>query len=147
MTSGETVRRDRPRLDLRDRSLLEGREQPWRVVLTDHPASLPGDAPLFVDDHRDRTLVRSGEAIDEVLGALAAEQQAMTVLLECGGKLAGAFLDAGLVDEVVAFLAPMVTGGAVMPIGGEGFGEGRSIAEVSFARFGRDVMMRGVLHP
>ena len=32
LTSGETVRRDRPRLDLREPSLLEGRDQPWRVV-------------------------------------------------------------------------------------------------------------------
>lgn len=145
VTSGETVRRDRPRLDLREAGLVDGREQPWRVVLTRRPESLPRDAPLFTDGHRDRTLVRGGGELGEVLERLAGEQAAMGVLLECGGELAGEFVDAGLVDEVVAFLAPMVTGGPVAAVGGGGVAEGVTLDEVRFERFGPDVMMRGVV--
>jgi diaminohydroxyphosphoribosylaminopyrimidine deaminase/5-amino-6-(5-phosphoribosylamino)uracil reductase len=45
-----------------------------------------------------------------------------TVLLEGGPHLAGAFLDAGEIDEVRLFLAPMLLGGrsARDPLEGEG---------------------------
>ena len=58
LTSGATVRRDRPALTLRAPGLLDGRPQPWRVVFTDEPESLPKDAPLFTDEWRERTLIR-----------------------------------------------------------------------------------------
>jgi diaminohydroxyphosphoribosylaminopyrimidine deaminase/5-amino-6-(5-phosphoribosylamino)uracil reductase len=38
------------------------------------------------------------------------EQHVRSVLLECGATLAGAFVDAGLVDRVVAYLAPALLG-------------------------------------
>ena len=44
LTSGATVRRDQPALTIRVPDLLEGRQQPWRVVFSDHPQSLPQDA-------------------------------------------------------------------------------------------------------
>jgi diaminohydroxyphosphoribosylaminopyrimidine deaminase / 5-amino-6-(5-phosphoribosylamino)uracil reductase len=45
-----------------------------------------------------------------------------SILLEGGPRLAGAFMDAGEVDEVRLFLAPLVLGGrsARDPVGGEG---------------------------
>ena len=45
-----------------------------------------------------------------------------SILLEGGPKLAGAFLDAGEVDEIRLFLAPVVVGGsnARDPLEGEG---------------------------
>jgi diaminohydroxyphosphoribosylaminopyrimidine deaminase/5-amino-6-(5-phosphoribosylamino)uracil reductase len=45
-----------------------------------------------------------------------------TVLLEGGPHLAGAFLDAGEIDEVRLFLAPMLLGGRAArdPLEGEG---------------------------
>ena len=45
-----------------------------------------------------------------------------SVLLEGGSELNGAFLDAGLVDRVAAFVAPLVVGGALAPgaVGGRG---------------------------
>ena len=50
------------------------------------------------------------------------ELDAISVLVEGGGQLAGAFLEAGVVDRVVGFLAPVVLGGATAPatVGGPG---------------------------
>lgn len=145
LTSGETVRRDRPRLDLRDPALLEGRAQPWRVVLTDDPESLPKDAPLFCDGHSARTLILSGKDPEAALRQLVMEHGVNSVMVECGGRLAGALLDAGLIDEVVVFMAPMLTAGPVAALGGAGLPEGSTIDEVRFERFGQDLMMRGVI--
>lgn len=145
ITSGETVRRDRPRLDLRDLQYLEGRDQPWRVVLTDQPDSLPRDAPLFADGHHQRTLVRPRGDLGAVLSGLVSEFGVATVMLECGGRLAADFAEAGLIDEVAAFMAPMLCGGPVPALGGRGLPDGSGLDELRFQRFDDDVMMRGVL--
>jgi diaminohydroxyphosphoribosylaminopyrimidine deaminase/5-amino-6-(5-phosphoribosylamino)uracil reductase len=142
LTSGETVRQDRPRLDLRDPELAAGRAQPWRVVLTTNPESLPEDAPLFTDANRERTLVESREQPEEVLRKLVAERGVSAVLVECGGRLAANLLEAGLVDEWVAFLAPMLCGGPVPALAGGGFPDGLRLKEPEFRRFGGDVMLR-----
>lgn len=145
LTSGETVRRDRPRLDLRDPALFEGRAQPWRVVLTDDPESLPKDAPLFCDAHASRTVILSGKNLEAALRQLVAAYGVNALMVECGGRLAGALLDAGLIDEMVVFMAPMLTGGSVTALGGAGFPQGATMDEIRFERFGQDLMMRGVI--
>lgn len=142
LTSGETVRRDRPRLDLRVPELLEGRLQPWRVVLTRDAASLPADAPLFSDAASDRTLVEARDQPEEVLRRLVSERGVNAVLVECGGRLAAELLEAGLVDEWVAFLAPLLCGGPVPALAGEGLREELRLDEVVFSRFESDVMLR-----
>ncbi len=145
VTSGETVRRDRPRLDLRDPQYLEGRDQPWRVILTDRPDSLPADAPLLADAGRERTLVRPRGDLPGTLRELAADHGINALMLECGGRLAGEFFADGLVDEVAAFMAPMLCGGPVPALGGAGLPDGCGLDEITFRRFGDDVMMRGIV--
>lgn len=145
LTSGETVRRDRPRLDLRDPLLLEGRLQPWRVVLTNDPESLPRDAPLFCDGNSTRTLVMERSDLEAALRELAEERGVNSVMVECGGRLAGALVDAGLVDELAIFMAPMLSGGPVTALAGSGFPDGIRVDEVRFERIGPDVLMRGVV--
>ena len=51
------------------------------------------------------------------------------VLLEAGSGLGGAFLEAGLVDRVAVFVAPLLLGGAVAPgpAGGAGLDLGDAI--------------------
>jgi diaminohydroxyphosphoribosylaminopyrimidine deaminase/5-amino-6-(5-phosphoribosylamino)uracil reductase len=145
VTSGETVRQDRPRLDLRDPGLATGRAQPWRVVLTDRPESLPMDAPLFVDSHRERTLVEKRAEVEDVLRRLVRERGVSAVLVECGGRLAADLLDRGLVDEWVAFLAPLMGGGPLPAVAGAGFPEGLRLEKPEFHRFGDDVMLRATV--
>ncbi len=145
LTSGETVRKDRPRLDLRDPELAAGRLQPWRVVLTRDPAGLPLDAPLFTDAHRERSLVECGDPPEDVLRRLVRDRGVSAVLVECGGRLAATLLEAGLVDEWVGFLAPLLAGGPLPGLAGGGFPEGLRLKEPRFRRFGQDVMLRAEL--
>lgn len=145
LTSGETVRRDNPRLDLRDPELAAGRAQPWRIVLTRDAKSLPMDAPLFTDLHADRTLIEDRDHPETVLRRLVSERGVSAVLIECGGRLAAELVEAKLVDEWVAFMAPLLSGGPVPALAGNGFGDGLSLDEVRFQRFGPDVMLRATV--
>ena len=78
----------------------------------------------------------------EVLRKLVTERGVSAVLVECGGRLAASLLEAGLVDEWVAFLAPMLCGGPVPALAGEGFPDGLRLKQPEFRRFGNDVMLR-----
>ena len=143
LTSGETVRRDRPALTIREPELLAGREQPWRVVFSHHPDTLPGDAPLFTDEWKERTLCRSGEP-EAVLRNLVAEQGVLSVMLEAGGRLAAAFCAGGLVDEVVIYQVPLFCGPGTVPVlGGEPWRESMVLSGVSWERFGHDMRVHG----
>jgi diaminohydroxyphosphoribosylaminopyrimidine deaminase / 5-amino-6-(5-phosphoribosylamino)uracil reductase len=71
-----------------------------------------GAEVLVVDGADEPTRVQQG------LSALG-ELDVQSVLLEGGPRLAGAFLDAGEVDEMLAFVAPVLAGG----------GEARSVLE------------------
>jgi diaminohydroxyphosphoribosylaminopyrimidine deaminase / 5-amino-6-(5-phosphoribosylamino)uracil reductase len=145
LTSGETVRRDRPTLTIRVAELLEGRKQPWRVVFTDRPESLPADAPLFADELRDRTLLRPRHGLAGTLRALAAEQGVLCAMVEAGGVFPAALLEAGLVDEVVSYHAPLVCGGGPPALAGGGLKPTVRLAETAFVRIGPDVRMRGIV--
>lgn len=145
LTTGETVRRDRPALTIRRPDLLEGRSQPWRVVFSDRPESLPMDAPLFCDEWADRTLVRSRMGLEEVLRRLVEEQGILSAMTEAGGVLSAALFEAGLVDEVVVYFAPMLCGGPDAGLAGGGLTMPARIAEPSYTRIGDDVRLQGIV--
>jgi diaminohydroxyphosphoribosylaminopyrimidine deaminase/5-amino-6-(5-phosphoribosylamino)uracil reductase len=119
LTSGETVRRDRPALTIRHPELLEGRRQPWRVIFTDAPDSLPRDAPLFENDPS-RTLIHPRHGVETTLRSLAADHGVLTAMIEAGGVFAAACMEAGLVDEVVIYQAGLLCGGPHPALAGEG---------------------------
>ncbi len=145
LTSGETVRRDKPALTLRLPGLLDGRLQPWRVVVTNHPTSLPLDAPLFTDAWRDRTLIRPGTDLSEMLRALASEQGVLSVLVEAGGRFSAALLEAGLVDEVVIYLAPRLCGGGVPALATAHFPASLELTGLSVRHLDDDLCLRGLI--
>jgi diaminohydroxyphosphoribosylaminopyrimidine deaminase/5-amino-6-(5-phosphoribosylamino)uracil reductase len=89
-----TVRLESPRLDARD---VDAPRQPRRLAFGGGP--LPEGSELEL---------RSGPLEDE-LRALAAEN-VQSLLLEGGPTLAGAFLRAGLVDKLLLFVAPTLSG-------------------------------------
>ena len=78
--------------------------QPSRVVLGRR--DLPADANLRDDTGGPLVRVESHEPAD----VLAALPDALWVLVEGGPHILGAFFDADLVDEVHAYVAPMVLG-------------------------------------
>ncbi|MFC9356297.1 bifunctional diaminohydroxyphosphoribosylaminopyrimidine deaminase/5-amino-6-(5-phosphoribosylamino)uracil reductase RibD [Rhodococcus sp. NPDC057014] len=98
-----TVLADDPRLTARTPDGSLAAHQPVRVVvgLGDIP---PGAHVL--DDSAPTLRLRTRD-VDEVLAALA---EYTDVLLEGGPRLAGAFLAAGRVDRIQAYLAPLVLG-------------------------------------
>jgi diaminohydroxyphosphoribosylaminopyrimidine deaminase/5-amino-6-(5-phosphoribosylamino)uracil reductase len=73
------------------------------------------------------------------------------LLLEAGGGLGGAFLDAGLVDRVAVFVAPMLLGGAGAPVptGGAGLGLGNAIrlTDVTTRPLGDDWLIEASVSP
>jgi diaminohydroxyphosphoribosylaminopyrimidine deaminase/5-amino-6-(5-phosphoribosylamino)uracil reductase len=69
-----------------------------------------------------RCPVRAGRvAVDAVLAALF-EREVRAVLLEGGGEVHASFLEAGMVDRVALFVAPLLLGGRTAPtvVGGPG---------------------------
>ena len=94
-----TVRADAPRLDARG---VEAPRQPRRLAFGAGP--LPEGSELEL---------RSGE-LEPELRALAAEG-VQSLIVEGGPSLAASFLDAGLVDEVRWFVAPVVGGAPKLP--------------------------------
>jgi diaminohydroxyphosphoribosylaminopyrimidine deaminase/5-amino-6-(5-phosphoribosylamino)uracil reductase len=136
LTGIGTVLADDPALNVRlDAQQLYGVEplrQPLRVVLDPDLAmpaqaqmlSLPGQTLVLTtasDPGRHRGLQQSGAEVALVAGAAGqldlsavleqlAAREINEVLLECGPTLAGAFLQAGLVDELIVYLAPHLMG-------------------------------------
>ncbi len=145
LTSGETVRRDKPALTIRVPELLEGRDQPWRVVVTNQPETMPRDAAIFSDEWSDRTIMRGRGNMEEMLRALVTEQGVLSVMLEAGGKFSAAMISAGLVDEAVIYYAPMLCGGTVPALSCVDFRKSIRLEEISYETFGNDLRVRGLV--
>ncbi len=104
-----TVLADDPRLTVRGPSRTA--VQPLRVVIGRRP--IPSGA--HVRDGAARTLVVESHDAREALAQLAG-RGIHHALLEGGPTLAGAFVRDGLVDEVIAYVAPAVLGGGPSPV-------------------------------
>jgi diaminohydroxyphosphoribosylaminopyrimidine deaminase/5-amino-6-(5-phosphoribosylamino)uracil reductase len=139
------------RLDPADDRRAARAQPPWRVVL-DSTGRLPPASQLARPADGQRTLLvtteraprerldrlRAAGVTVEVVAAAADDRVdpaaalaalhargAIRVLLEAGATLAGAFVDAGLVDRVLAFIAPKLVGGAEAPTPLAGTGRAR----------------------
>ncbi|MDX1681151.1 MAG: bifunctional diaminohydroxyphosphoribosylaminopyrimidine deaminase/5-amino-6-(5-phosphoribosylamino)uracil reductase RibD [Akkermansiaceae bacterium] len=145
LTTGETVRRDQPALTIRRQELLEGRNPPWRVIFSGQPDSLPKDAPLLSDEHCERTLIRPREDLEGSLRQLVEQQGVLSCMTEAGGVFSAALLEAGLVDEVVVYLAPMLCGGGNPALAGEGLLASIKLQEIEYQKIGCDVRMRALV--
>ena len=108
-----TLRADDPALTARLDDGTPAPRQPLRAVMG--LTAVPPDARVRGTDGRFRHLATRdpGAALD-MLGDV------QHVLIEGGPHLAGAFLAAGLVDEVDAYLAPLVLGDGLPAVAGAG---------------------------
>lgn len=143
ITGSGTVRADDPLLTAR----MGGPRTPLRVVVDSNGESVTADRRLVQTVSQAPVLVcvsrRCGEACRNRLRELGIEvfetsgegsvdlaevlkelgrRRCTRVMLEAGPGLLGAFFDRGLIDEVHAFVAPQLIGGAnaLSPIGGAG---------------------------
>jgi diaminohydroxyphosphoribosylaminopyrimidine deaminase/5-amino-6-(5-phosphoribosylamino)uracil reductase len=164
-----TALADDPLLTARDLDPPAAR-QPKRVVF-DSQARLPldsalvesiGDAPLIVvtspgaDGVRAAALEAAGAEVVPVAGEGAGQiepalaelgrREITSLLLEGGPELAGAFLDAGEVDQLLLFIAPIVIGGRdARPVfAGEGpasIADAQRPIEMASATIGADILI------
>jgi len=76
------------------------------------------------------------------------EREVMHLLIEGGGTVAAAFVEAGLVDRACIFVAPLIIGGtqAVPLLGGDGFAtlaEAMHLERLENRRLGDDLLLTG----
>ncbi|MFQ6090130.1 MAG: RibD family protein, partial [Candidatus Bipolaricaulia bacterium] len=167
-----TVLKDDPRLTVR----LEGvrTKDPLRVVLDSRGRiplkarvlNLDSEAPTVVatteqmSKEREEALLNRGARVwrfgaqddkvdlDELLKRLG-EEGIDSLLVEGGATVAAAFLEAGLVDKVVFFIAPKIVGGPGITIGGEGverIAEAWQLKGISVRMLDGDVVYEGYLN-
>jgi diaminohydroxyphosphoribosylaminopyrimidine deaminase/5-amino-6-(5-phosphoribosylamino)uracil reductase len=153
----------------------DARRQPRRVVF-DSEARLPLDSALVQTAHEAPLVVVVSRASSrapadtlraagaEVVTAAGGNEQerarngleklgelgVQSVLLEGGPRLAGAFLDAGEIDEMRLFIAPLALGGrsARMPFEGEGtdsIAASQRAMSLSCDRVGEDMLVQARL--
>lgn len=171
----DTALNDDPRLTVRH---VEGRD-PIRIVLDSHGRLSP-NAQLFHLDSEAPTIVATVDMSQETESTLRAldtptaigvwrlpaddhghvdlralleklgQREIDSVLIEGGSEVAGAFLNAGLIDRVTVFIAPKLIGGrdAPGPIGGLGAAcadQAVSLRDTEIAWSGSDIIYTG--HP
>ena len=177
MVGAGTVRADDPRLTTRlpdDLAGEGGPHHPLRIVV-DGRGRLPLAARVFAAESPGTTVVATTDLAPPVwLEALSARgvewfatgagptvdlssvldwlgrRGVNTLVVEGGARLHGAFFDAGLVDRVAAFVAPILVGGAGAPgpVGGEGvatMAAGWRLAASSLRQIGPDLLVEGDL--
>jgi diaminohydroxyphosphoribosylaminopyrimidine deaminase / 5-amino-6-(5-phosphoribosylamino)uracil reductase len=122
------VRTDNPRLDARD---VDTDRQPRRLAFGSGP--LPDDSELEL---------LSGP-LEEELRRLAKEG-VQSLLLEGGPTLATAFLRAGLVDKLLLFVAPRLSGAGPRFLGD--LKAPVDLQDVEVEQVGRDVLLSAYIH-
>jgi diaminohydroxyphosphoribosylaminopyrimidine deaminase/5-amino-6-(5-phosphoribosylamino)uracil reductase len=141
LIGAETLRQDNSRLTPRG---ARPAKQPWRVVLS-RSGKLPREAHLFTDRFAGRTLVYRGKTLARVLAELG-RREITSVLIEGGGDVLGQAFDARLVDKAQFYLAPLLTGGPVLAVGGKGASAtagGAHLVDVRYEKIGRDLAITG----
>jgi diaminohydroxyphosphoribosylaminopyrimidine deaminase / 5-amino-6-(5-phosphoribosylamino)uracil reductase len=123
-----TVRWDNPRLDARDVPVAR---QPRRLAFGRGP--LPEGSELEL---------RSGPLREE-LGRLA-EDGVQSLLLEGGPTLAAAFLENDLVDKLLVFVAPRLSGEGPGML--EGLPAGLELTRMEARPIGEDVLIQAYVH-
>ncbi|MDX6578127.1 MAG: diaminohydroxyphosphoribosylaminopyrimidine deaminase [Blastocatellia bacterium] len=169
MVGGRTAREDDPLLT--DRSGKKRRRPLVRVVIEQYLRISPESqlaqttdaAPVLIFVHGDsdtdivdalqsrgvEVISQAGSALElsNVLQELG-KRLIQSVLVEGGPILAGLLLDAGLVNKITFFIAPMIIGGQDAPsaIGGDGaekIADAKQLENVSVERRGRDIEVTG----
>lgn len=105
LTGIGTVLADDPRLDVR---LVPTARQPLRLVL-DPRGRMPASARVLQPPGEARVIGPGRPDLARLLADLGA-QGINELHVEAGPTLSGAFLDAGLVDELLVYQAPMLIG-------------------------------------
>ena len=171
MAGISTVLADDPRLTARDDNDNPLARQPLRIVvdsrgrtpegarmLSEPGATLvavasldPGTRERLAGAGAEVEVVANGEGrvdLAELLRRLGGDRSITSLLVEGGGTLLGSLFDLGLVDKVVAFVAPTIIGGegVASPVGGLGvdkMADAIRLDRVEVMSFGDDAALVG----
>lgn len=174
MAGANTILTDNPLLTCRYAGIGGAVKNRQLRVIVDGLGRTPPDARIFgepgkvlialgntVPGHVKDALVKAGAELLEfpsvdghidpalLLEALG-KREVASVLVEGGGMLLGSLFDAGVIDKVVAFIAPVVIGGkdAVQAVEGRGvekIAEAIRLERTSLEKFGEDLMISGYI--
>ncbi len=128
-----------------DKYLILESEERREALLRDNS----GSSRIRRDQEEGRICFLPGETpVERVLAAQEelARRGLMFILLEGGGTLAGAFNDAGEIDQYMFVIAPKISGGGRGAVSGRGAGlmrESRILTNVSTARLKGDLLYCG----
>ncbi len=171
LTGINTVLADNPQLTARDVAGQPFSWQPARVIV-DTYAQTPLDATVLQETGK--TIIAVGENTSEesksnlrekgaellelpvingfidlrqLLGQLGSIE-ITSVMVEGGAAIMGSLFDQGLVDKVIAFVAPVIIGGekAKTPVGGLGaekIEDALRLSDIEVERFETDIMISG----
>lgn len=134
-----TVLADDPSLTARDAQGEVFPHQPLPVIIGER--SVPGDARLR--DHPVPFAAMGTRDLDAVMSELFS-RGIRRVFVEGGPTLASAFVAAGLVDEYLIYLAPMLLGGSGLALGDLAIGtlsDARQLSIVRVDRLGDDILV------
>jgi diaminohydroxyphosphoribosylaminopyrimidine deaminase/5-amino-6-(5-phosphoribosylamino)uracil reductase len=139
----ETVLADDPLLTVRD----VYRERPLIRVIFDRRRRTPASARVFstIKDGPVLVVGSRGEDLQSVLRHLASEG-VQSLLLEGGAQIHAAAWDAGLVDYVQLFVAPVALGPAGVPLFGGRPWSMSSLIDPQVELLGPDTLIEGYVH-
>jgi diaminohydroxyphosphoribosylaminopyrimidine deaminase / 5-amino-6-(5-phosphoribosylamino)uracil reductase len=142
-----TVAIDDPELTVRDEYDVPLPHQPLRAVMGER--DLPADRRIF-NERAETVRLRTHDPRKALAELRALDRQ--HVFLEGGPTLAAAFLDAGVVDEVVVYLAPVLLGAGASAVGDLGITTISDalhlrITDVTTVGSGADTNVRITMHP
>jgi len=139
-------------VDSKGRTPLTARifEQPGRTLISLGRMATPKEKAAFAQAGAELVELPSAEGQVDLEGLLTvlAGRDITSILVEGGGILLGSLFDLGLVDKVIAFIAPIVVGGreARTAVGGRGVervADAPRLARMGMKRFGDDLMVSG----
>ena len=100
-----------------------------------------------IDSFQDASIFR--ESLEK-LSAELYRREIQSFLMECGPDLAFSALRTGIIDKIVAFVAPRILGGRELPaIGGDGIeslAEAIALENWTVDRVGPDLMITAYVH-
>jgi diaminohydroxyphosphoribosylaminopyrimidine deaminase/5-amino-6-(5-phosphoribosylamino)uracil reductase len=137
-----TVVTDDPELSARPGGIERG-HQPLRVVMGTRETS---GRKIWRDDNAMQCWTHDPRVVLEELHA----RDVRSVIVEGGATISSAFLRSGLVEEVHAYLAPVLLGagrGVVTGLGIHSIGEALRLDEVRTVSLGPDTLVTGRLQP
>jgi diaminohydroxyphosphoribosylaminopyrimidine deaminase/5-amino-6-(5-phosphoribosylamino)uracil reductase len=128
-------------------------KQPGRTIVAVTPAAPPSNIKVLEKAGAEVLEIPYREALVDLETLLVelGKKEITSVLVEGGGTLLGSFFELhenGLVDKVIAFIAPVIIGGrdAKLAVGGKGaerITDTLRLSRVKIERFGDDMMICG----